>query len=541
MKKNESKIFTGDLFREMIISGANDLFNHYPEIDKLNVFPVPDGDTGTNMNLTITSGSKEVANIRNNNLGEVVKIFSRGLLMGARGNSGVILSQIFRGFSSALVGKEVATIEEFGAAWTKGAEIAYKAVMKPQEGTILTVVREAAEKLNKDIKKCANITDAMNTLLKAAEVSLQHTPELLPVLKEVGVVDSGGAGLCKIFEGMYKVLIGEPVERNVISVSSNSIHQTIDKKDQEFKYSVDLIFRIVPGKKEMNAEFFSKGLESLGSNCSFIQKGDLVKLSIITRKPGQILNSTQNYGEFIEINIKKDGDTEVVDHTIFTAETPKKELGIIATSVGEGLDKLFKSLNVDYIVSGGQTMNPSTEDFVEAIKKINANNVIILPNNKNIVMAAQQACEVIEGVNAKVVPSKTINQGLVACMMFNPDASFDEIVKDMNSAIKSVKSGSVTFSIKDTEIDGVKIKKDHFMGIGEGKIKCCLENKHECAKSLLKELIDEDSSIVTVIYGEDVKEEEAKNLADFIEDMFSIEVEVHEGNQPVYSYLIGVE
>ena len=537
-KKNDSKYVNGDLFREMVISGANDLFNHYPEIDKLNVFPVPDGDTGTNMNLTITSGSKEISNIVNNNIGEVAKIFSRGLLMGARGNSGVILSQIFRGFSSSLVGKEKVTIKEFADAWTKGAEVAYKAVMKPQEGTILTVVRESAEALSKAVNEKTTITTAMQILLKAAQVSLEHTPELLPVLKEVGVVDSGGAGLVRIFEGMYLVCIGEVVDRN--SISANAYKKKENDQVIHNVYDVELVVKLNSEKRTYEETLFTRALSAQAKDVNIVRKDDYLKITLKTERPGGILNSIQNYGSFMSLDIKNENG-EKVDDDFFTEKAEWKDFAIIVTSVGEGLNKLFESLNVNYIVSGGQTMNPSTEDFVAAINTVHAKHVAVLPNNKNILMAAQQACEVVTDCECRVVPTKTIMQGISACMMVSEGVSFDENIESMTDAIKNTKSGQVTFSIKDTKIDDVDIKKDYFMGISESKIKCCVEDKHECAKQLISSMITEDDSIVTIIYGEDVNDEEANSVKEYIEETFDIEVELHAGNQPVYSYFIGVE
>jgi len=538
MKKNDSKVLTGELLRQMVISGGNNLYNHYPEVDVLNVFPVPDGDTGTNMNLSITSGVKEILNIRNNNVGEVSKLFSRGLLMGARGNSGVILSQIFRGFSKGLADKETATVQEFAQAFVAGKEVAYKAVMKPVEGTILTVIRESSDELVKKVTEKTTIAEAMNILYEASIVSLNHTPELLPVLKEVGVVDSGGAGLCKIFEGMLSAVNGDVIERKEVSV-----HVGSSKSVPCDSYTVQFIIKkkAEVGNKAFDEETFNKNVTSLGRNPLVQIKDNYIKVALEADKPGMVLNAAQKYGEFIDIEIKPVGEVEKIENEYFEKKEEPIEIAVISTSVGKGLDELFKSLNVTHIVSGGQTMNPSTEDFVEAIKKVNAKNVIILPNNKNILMAAQQACEVVDNCNCKVIPTKTIMQGIVACMMFVPDADMDSNMRDMSSAISNVKSGQVTFSIKDTKIDDVEITKDHFMGINDGKIVCCLEDKHASAKELISKMVDDYSSIVTLIYGEDVKEEEATTLAKQIEDEFGLEVEVHEGDQPVYSYFIGVE
>jgi len=539
MKKNDTKIVTGELLRQMLISGGNNLFNHYPEIDVLNVFPVPDGDTGTNMNLSITSGIKEILNITNNHIGEVGKLFSRGLLMGARGNSGVILSQIFRGFSKYIVEKELITVEELANAFVNAKEVAYKAVMKPVEGTILTVIRESSDVLKQKVTTNTTVSEAMQIIYDASLVSLAHTPELLPVLKEVGVVDSGGAGLTKIFEGMLSAANGEVIERKQVSVSIGKEANCSTTTGYNLQFILKKKAEV--GNKQFDEEAFAKNVTSHGKNALVQHKDNFIKVSMEADRPGMVLNGAQNYGEFISLEIKPINEPEKLDEHYFDVKAEPVEIALISTSVGKGLDELFKSLNVTHIVSGGQTMNPSTEDFVEAVEKVNAKNVIILPNNKNILMAAQQAAEVITTCNVQVIPSKTIMQGIVASMMFVPEADLDSNLRDMNNAIRSIKSGQVTFSIKDTRIDDVDITKDHFMGICDGKILCCLENKHKSCKQLISQMVDKDSSIVTIIYGEDVKEEEAQSIADFVANEYGVDVEVHQGDQPVYSYFIGVE
>jgi len=547
MKDYDSKVVNGNLLRSMIISGANNLFNHYPEVDALNVFPVPDGDTGTNMNLTITSGSKEIMNLNTKNVYDVAKSFSRGLLMGARGNSGVILSQIFRGFAQGLAGKEEASIEEFALAWKKGAEVAYKAVMKPVEGTILTVIRESAEELMDRLDEIDSIGKAMEVLLERGRTSLAHTPELLPVLKEVGVVDSGGSGLVYVFEGILFALKGEVVERKQVTISrtSDEIEEEAKVIEEEKGYCVEFILKLDSKKKKFNQERVNTILESAGRIIRLTKTEDEIQVCVHTQKPGVVINLSQPYGEFTEIKVEnmENGHHHFLDERKIEPEKPKEwvEMAVISTSVGEGLNALFKSLNVDYVVSGGQTMNPSTEDFVEAIKTVHARNVFILPNNKNIVMAAEQACMVSKDCKCYVIPTTTIPQGLVACMVYNPEDTAEDNETNMRESIGGVKSGQITFSIKDTKIDGVNIKKDEFMGIFNGKIVNCHRNKNTTLKELVKKMIDEDSSIVTIIYGEDVSESEVQLLADYISEKYSIEVEVHNGGQPVYSYFVGVE
>ena len=543
------KTINGLVLKQMIISGANNLYNCYPEIDALNVFPVPDGDTGTNMNLTITSGAKEVANRNDVDAYPIAKAFSKGLLMGARGNSGVILSQIFRGFAQGLEGVSQIRPTDLAAALLKGKEVAYKAVMRPVEGTILTVIREAADMLFEKVNNNMSIEKAFDIFLKEAKASLARTPELLPVLKEVGVVDSGGAGLIKIFEGFNKALHGDVVEKGMASIlDEKKVQMAVAEEIGEFSYCCEFILTLGPAesKKAFNEKRFTNIIKSHSELVVVKVNENIVKVHAHVATPGQLLTYAQQFGEFKEVKIENlaEGHTcllETEEEKI--EEEPLKEYAIIAVSVGDGVDKLFKELNVDYIVSGGQTMNPSTEDFVAAIGKVHAKKIFILPNKSNIVMAAAKACDVIEGdVEAQVIPSKSIPQGLVACMMFNPDATFSENFKEMKKALKTVKSGQVTFAIKDTVIDDVEITKDYFMGICDKKIKLCIKDKLEAAYELIKTMIDDMTSIITILYGEDVTKEEAEELVSRIEDEYEdIEIDLREGNQPVYSFIIGVE
>lgn len=563
MKPFDSKTINGEVFRQMIISGSNNLFNSYPDVDALNVFPVPDGDTGTNMNLTMTSGAKEIMNVRNESIYEVAKSFSRGLLMGARGNSGVILSQIFRGFAQGLEGKPIIDLDDFAAAWVAGTEVAYKAVMKPVEGTILTVIRESSTALKDNITNFNSFGQAMVYLIEEAKKSLQHTPELLPVLKEVGVVDSGGAGLLKIFEGFLEGLHGKTVERKQISLEPTKPQPyqgtgfaATALENEEFGYCTEFIMRLGgEGKKVFDQNRFSTVLESLGNSLVVVQDEDVVKVHVHTLRPGVVLNYGQIYGDFVTLKIENMQEqhsnlvaqevTGFHRHETNGAVTPAsketKEYALIVASAGEGLKNMFENLRVDYVVTGGQTMNPSTEDFVAAIRHVNARNIFILPNNKNIIMAAEQACGVVPDVNCIVIPSKSIPQGLTACMMFNPDADVEANEQEMREAITRVKTGQVTFAIKDTKIDGMNIKKDEYMGINDKTIICSEKVCDHAAKKLLDHLIDEDAAIVTIIYGDKVAEKEAKQLADYVAEKYMIEVELHQGGQPVYSYIFGVE
>ena len=551
------KTINGHQLKQMIISGANNLFNCYPEIDALNVFPVPDGDTGTNMNLTMTSGSKEVVNIDTSNIYDVARTFSKGLLMGARGNSGVILSQIFRGFAVGLEGKKEADCYDFADALISAKDVAYKAVMKPVEGTILTVIRESSVALKHyvdSLEKPISIEECMKYLLDEANASLLRTPELLPVLKEVGVVDSGGAGLIKVFDGFMSALNNKMIERFQATVQQKeepkmNVSAQSKIENEEFGYCTEFIMQLSPekeGKKNFVPTRFKTVLENHGNSIVVVQDDDIVKVHIHTMKPGNIFNYAQQFGEFVTLKVENMQlqHSNITEKEEMRAEEPKKEkkkYGIISVSVGEGLNEMFKELRVDEIVSGGQTMNPSTEDFVEAINRLNAENVFILPNNSNIVMAANQASQVVENVNCKVIPTKTIPQGMVACMMFNPYCEVDENFEQMCEAMQGIKTGQVTFAIKDTNINGIEIKENHFMGLDGKNIITCKEDKVEATITLLESMIDEDSEIVTLIAGEDAKEHETKKIVDYLNEKYPVEVDVKLGMQPVYSYIIGVE
>ncbi len=553
----------GQMFKMMVISASNNLYNHYPEVDALNVFPVPDGDTGMNMNLTLTSGAKEVQNRSDNDIYSIAKTFSRGLLMGARGNSGVITSQIFRGFAEALEGKKEINAVELADAFVNGSKIAYKAVIRPVEGTILTVIRESSENLKKKIRTFSSIEDAFKILLHEAKESLERTPNLLPVLKEVGVVDSGGAGLVKILEGMESMIHGDFIERNEAEVVDKNGNAQVkaDEEESEFGYCTEFILRLGPKetKKAFNKNRFTSVLNAHGNSLVVVQDDDLVKVHVHTLTPGNIFNYAQQFGEFVKL--KCENMTEQHNEILFSenakdmaasklstaplaAPKEKKEYALIATSSGSGIDELFKEVGVEYIVSGGQTMNPSTNDFIDAVKKCNAKVCYIFPNNGNIILAASQAKEVLKDeYDIRVIPTKTIMQGVVSAMNFNPDLSNDDNESALNDAISAVKSGAVTFSIKDTEINGVSVKKDEYMAIRESKdIISSFKDKFDALRDLIKHLVDEDSALVTILYGEDVSDEDANALIDeFNNEYPDFEFDIRKGNQPVYSFIVGVE
>ena len=555
------RTLNGQSLKSMFISGANNLYNHYPEIDALNVFPVPDGDTGMNMNLTLTSGSKEIQNRNDTNIFEIAKTFSRGLLMGARGNSGVITSQIFRGFSQGLDGKTEVDAIGFSNAFEKGVEVAYKAVVHPVEGTILTVIRESSHVLHKSVKEGMSIEKAMDILIKEAKESLKRTPDLLPILKEVGVIDSGGAGLIKIFEGMRSALDGNVIERSQATSTDKDnplIAAGAAMEDEEFGYCTEFIMSLGPDsvKKPFNEKRFTTILGSHGNSLVVVHDEDIVKVHVHTMNPGEILTYAQQFGEFLKLKIENmteqhhalETGAAVEAHQDLVEEPakdqPKEKFAMIAVSAGDGIDEFFKEIGIKVIVKGGQTMNPCAEDFLEAIKKANAENIFIFPNNSNIVMAASQACEMIEDkeINAYVIPSKTIPQGITSSIMFNPEATAEENFREMKSALKNVKSGEVTFSIRDSEINGVQVKKDDFIGIFEKDIVVDNPNKIMATKELLSHMLDDDSSIVTILVGQDVSKEDAQEVKNFLEEKYSdVDVDMRDGGQPVYSFLIGVE
>jgi len=552
------KTINGQKFKMLVISGANNLYNHYPEIDALNVFPVPDGDTGMNMNLTLSSGSTEIQNRTDTSIGQIAKAFSRGLLMGARGNSGVITSQIFRGIASGLEALEEATSIQLAEAFENGRKIAYKAVIKPVEGTILTVIRESASTMLEKVNERTSIEDALKILLNEAKESLARTPNLLPVLKEVGVVDSGGAGLVRIIEGMYLASKGEFIRKNEASA-------LVGLEEDEDKLSYTMNFKLAllnDGSKELYQEIrFNSFLEQQGANLSLTRSGNLIEVQLNTENPGTILTFAQKYGEFIDVSIKNLKETElkkstakieIIDESLNEKDDKdsqedfvcENEYALIATSSGKGVDDLFRSVGVEYIVSGGQTMNPSTEDFLKLIKEAKSKVCYIFPNNSNIIMAAEQAREIMKDkVDVMVIPSKTIMQGVVAAMSFIPELGAEENLSNMTDALETVKSGCVTFSIKDSDINGLHINKGEFMAIKETKdILSSHISKLDALRSLLKTIVDKDSAIITLLLGEDITKEEEEEVNNFLNSRYSnLDLDIKRGDQPVYSFIVGVE
>lgn len=538
---------SGKLFKDMLASGMNNLTNHSAEVDSLNVFPVPDGDTGTNMSLTFSSGVNDAIKVEEDHVGKVAKVLSRGLLMGARGNSGVITSQIFRGFFQSVEQLEDMDALQLAQALVNGSRVAYRAVMRPVEGTILTVVREAADytyayTVTEEITDCIKVMEKM--VLEANE-SLLRTPELLPVLAEVGVVDSGGKGLCIILEGFLSAMKGEVIAPSNDASSYDSAQTKIEGGEEEFGFCTEFILHLTPtGIKHFSEEDFKNELATIGNSIVCVQDDDLVKVHVHTLEPQTAIKMGKRRGRFMKLKIENmqeqhDNILEKEQEEEVVAE--HKKYAIITVAPGKGIDAMFKELRADIVVGGGQTMNPSTEDFVSAIGKVNADHIIILPNNSNIVLAANQACQVCEDKDIHVLPTKTIPQGLSACIMFNPEVDIEDNLAEMQEAIDHVKSGEVTYAIKDTTYEGLEIKKDEYMGIFGKAIVVSDPDMMASTKALLGKMLDEDSELVTLIYGDTATLEQAEEIAEYIEDTSDAEVEIHEGNQPVYSFIIGVE
>lgn len=559
------KRIDGKLFADMVIQGANNLTKNVKFVDSLNVFPVPDGDTGTNMNLSITSGSKEVKEKPNSHVGKVGQSFAKGLLMGARGNSGVILSQLFRGFSKSIETKDTISTIDFALALEAGVETAYKAVMKPIEGTILTVARETAKKAVVIAKTHEEFIPFLEETIIEANASLNRTPDLLPVLKQVGVVDSGGQGLVLVYEGFLASLKGEEISlegaeatlslEELVEAEHRNVQSMLNTEDIVYGYCTEFMVRFEKdklNKHPFDIDTFRKELSAWGDSLLVVADDEIVKVHIHAEYPGEVFNLGQRFGSFLKLKAEnmREQHTNLLHEEVSnespsknesTQSTEKQEFGIVTVAMGSGIKALFESIGATVVIEGGQTMNPSTEDIVKAIEQCNAENVIVLPNNGNIVMAAEQAASVAE-CNVAVVTSKTVPQGMSALLSFNPTASLDENKSGMQDALKTVKTGQITYAVRDTEIDGVEITKDHFMGILESKIVTTDANQLDAAKKLLQDMIDEDSEILTILYGQEVSDEEISKLVEFAEESFDhLEVEVHNGNQPLYSYIFSIE
>lgn len=537
------------LLKDMIISGANNLIKEKNLIDKLNVFPVPDGDTGTNMSLTIESAVKELEKSEVSDISSVGKAITKGSLMGARGNSGVILSQLLRGFAKSIEGKKEINIEDLALALDSAREVAYKAVIKPVEGTILTVVRETAEYAMKTYKNEADMKIFLEKLIDKSNHSLNNTPELLKALKDANVVDSGGKGFVVFFEGMYMAFIGEPVSIDKDKIQKESLFAEEDihifEGELEFGYCTEFMVNT----DLVSPEDFKDEIEGFGDSLIVVGDDGLIKVHIHTNNPGEVMEKGIKYGNLDRIKIEnmRMQHEERLTQNQSSKEQPKienvieKNFGIISVAMGSGISQIMKDFGVDHIIEGGQTMNPSTKDFLEAIEKIDADKIFILPNNSNIIMAANQAKDISEKTIA-VIPTKTIPQGFQALMNMSLQGDFLENENSMKESIELVKTGQVTYAVRDTISNGRDIKKDDIIGIGEKEIVASGSSVSEVTKELLEALIDEDSEIVSLFYGSDVDKKEAEELLETLQDEYSdIDVELYEGGQPLYYYIISVE
>ena len=536
----------GKLLKDMLLSGMNNLGNHSAEIDALNVFPVPDGDTGTNMYLTVSNGVRSALDEPSDKVGDIFKTLSRGLLMGARGNSGVITSQIFRGIYQAIKEDDEIDANQLAHALVNGSRVAYRAVMRPVEGTILTVIREAADytyayAMTEEVTDCI---DVMERVVHEAKESLDTTPQLLPVLAEVGVVDSGGRGLVVILEGFLSAMKGEVIQAENQAAGQEAAQTKVEGGEEEYGFCTEFIFHLSEsGMRHFSEASFKEELSTIGNSIVCVQDEDLVKVHVHTLEPQTAIKMAKRQGRFLKLKIEnmQEQHDNILEKEEEDTKAEHKKYGIITVAPGAGISKMFKELRVDVVVGGGQTMNPSTEDFVSAIEKLNCDHIFILPNNSNIILAAQQAQKVCEDQDIHVIPTKTIPQGLSSCIMFNPEVNVEENEAEMMEAIENVKSGEVTYAVRDTTYEGLEIKKGQYMGMFGKAIVTCKDDCMETTKELIDKMIDEDSELVTLIYGEDATEEQAQELADYIEENSDAEVEIHAGKQPVYSFMIGVE
>ncbi len=532
----------GQLFKKMIFEGAQSLEQNKQIVNALNVFPVPDGDTGTNMSLTMQSAVREVKAVNTNSLEEIAGALANGSLMGARGNSGVILSQLFRGFAKGVKGKKKLTTMDLAKALKSGADTAYKAVMRPVEGTILTVARESAEKALLIAKREKNHVVFLEKAIAEAEETLRRTPEMLKVLKEAGVVDSGGKGLIYIYGGALAALTGktthiEDEEITQIVIEDEHHHG----EDLEFGYCTEFIIR----GAHVDTEALKSKIETLGDSMLVVGNENVVKVHIHTNNPGKVMEYGIELGPLADIKV----DNMRLQHRP-TAESPvktqpreaeAKAYGMITVTMGKGLTKIFSDLGIDQIIEGGQTMNPSTEDFLKAIDETNAETIFILPNNSNIIMAANQAKE-ISSKNIQVIPSKSVPQGITAALAFNPEAAIEENEAEMTKALQNVKTGQVTFAVRDTSFNDIVIEKDDILGIGNGEIKASGKGVEAVSLELLKKMVSDEDEMITLLYGDEVSEEEANHLVELVEESFpNCDVEIYYGGQPLYYYIFSVE
>lgn len=539
--------------QKMFLGGAKRIEAKKEYINELNVFPVPDGDTGTNMSMTIMSAAKEVGGLENPTLKELAKAISGGSLRGARGNSGVILSQLFRGFTRAIKEEEVVTTKILATGFDYAVQTAYKAVMKPKEGTILTVARVTAERAVEVAEESEDIDVFCRAVIETAEEILAKTQDMLPVLKEAGVVDSGGQGLLEVLKGAYDAYLGKEIDVEIPVVQKKVVPQTtgadISTADIKFGYCTEFIIML---EKEFGPEQekeFKAFLTSIGDSLVVVSDDEIVKVHVHTNHPGQAFEKGLTYGALSNMkvdNMRLEHEEKLIKDASKIAaaqkQEEKKETGFIAVSVGEGMNEIFKGLGVDYLIEGGQTMNPSTEDMLNAIDQVNAEHIFILPNNKNIILAAEQARDLVEDKDIIVIPTKTVPQGIAAVIAYVPEVPVEENEEAMKEAISVVKTGQVTYAVRDTSVDGKQIKINDIMGIDDDGIKAVGNDVNETTIELLNGMVDEDSELISVYYGQDVELEDAESFAETLEDTFpDCDIELQEGGQPIYYYVLSVE
>ena len=550
------KTINTELLQKMFLAGAANLEAKKEFINELNVFPVPDGDTGTNMTLTILSAAKEVKALENPDMVAIAKAISSGSLRGARGNSGVILSQLLRGFTKEIrEHKEIDTIT-LAKACERATATAYKAVMKPKEGTILTVAKGASQKAAELAETTEDLDTFISEVINYAQEVLEKTPEMLPVLKEAGVVDSGGQGLLEVMRGAYDAFQGKEIDYSAIEASAGTkMVKPSEQAETEIKFGYCTEF-IIMLEKEFTAKDeteFKAYLESIGDSIVCVADDDIVKIHVHTNDPGLAIQKALTYGQLSRMKIDnmreehqerliKDAEKLAAQQAEAKKAEPRKEVGFIAVSIGEGMNEIFRELGADYIIEGGKTMNPSTEDMLNAIDQVNAEHIFILPNNKNIILAANQAQTLTEDKDIIVVPSKTVPQGITAIINYMPDADAQTNLEAMIEGIGNVKTGQVTYAVRDTHIDDKEIHEGDIMGIGDSGILAVGQSVEETTKEMLAQLVDEDTELISLYYGQDVQEESAENFAQEIEDLYpDVDVDVHSGGQPIYYYVLSVE
>ncbi|SER62125.1 DAK2 domain-containing protein [Lachnobacterium bovis] len=550
-----------DLLAKMFLAGAKNLEAKKEWINELNVFPVPDGDTGTNMSMTIMSAARAVSELDNPTMEKLAKAISSGSLRGARGNSGVILSQLFRGFCKVIKEYDELDVVILSEAVQKAVETAYKAVMKPKEGTILTVAKGGAVKAEELATKTDDVVEFVSGVIEEAEYVLSKTPDMLPVLKQAGVVDSGGQGLVQVLKGAFDALTGKEIDYTIESTEKAKTADTVNTTQPQeveikFGYCTEFIIMLNNPISDKEEKAYKSFLESIGDSIVVVADDEIVKTHVHTNDPGLAIQKALTFGALSRIKIDnmreehqekliKDANKLAKQQAVEEKEEPKmehKEVGFIAVSIGDGINEILKALGTDYIIEGGQTMNPSTDDVLSAIEKVNADTIYVLPNNKNIIMAANQAASLCEDKEIIVIPSKTIPQGITALVNYVVGASAEENKENMMAEIENVKTGQVTYAVRDTEIDGKEIKQNDFMGIGDKSILSVGQNLEVTTLEMIDEMVDEDSAIVSIYIGADAKEEDANKIAEEIQKKYSdLEVEVNNGGQPIYYYIISVE